>query len=350
MDVEKRRKEIRKHYFQTWNMVIISILGIFGLLMVYYSGILGIKDSSMLYECIYKNGMIIILGVFFFMVSLCCWLLFYLNIILPPKREVLYLNKIDDGKAVFLNKKGKSFNYTIDQIDLQENSYYHVLKTHNYIYIILEKTNDSWIPKEKISYWLNYYSPVGNIENMYLLPIIYVILLIAFLSFLMSKGYQKIYGVIFCLVPLYGIIYDLIYKIKLMQSDNKEIDETNFIKSYEILKNTLSIIASGVFVIIFLIIFFKLQDLTSKLIFLPFVCCGICNFGSVFAKIIRKHRIEKFFLKGYLMIFFAYWFGVLFVWTFSVVKEGKNYVFLLLSIPFWILGVIAFYKYIIKNK
>lgn len=108
---------------------------------------------------------------------------------------------------------------------------------------------------------------MGNFENLFLLPIVYIILLPGVLSILMPNGYQNIYGVIFSVVPLYAIIYDFIYKIKLKQSNDKEIDETKFIKSYEILKKSISIITVCIVCAILLNVFFKLSDMTSKLFF-----------------------------------------------------------------------------------
>lgn len=350
MNIDLKKKEIRKSYFPTGGLIIISILGTAGLLMTYSSGIFAIEDSNMLYECISKNGMFIIFGVFFFAVSLYVWILFFLNIILPPKNEILYLNKTAYGEAFFLNKKGKSFSYNMDHNTLEENSYYLVLKTHDYIYKILEKTNDNWIPKEKKSYWLNYYSPMGNFENIFLLPIVYVILLPGLLSFFMSKGYQKIYGVIFSIVPIYAIIYDLIYKIKLKQSDTKEIDETNFVKSYEIMQNSIAIIGVSIMIVILLNIFLKLSDFTSIIIFLPFLGCGLCTFGLVISKVFKKYQLEKLFYKGYVIIFLIYWFGFLSFWTIGIIRQEGNYMYALFSIPFWIFGVFAFYKCIIKKK
>ena len=350
MNIDLKKKEIRKSYFSTGGLIIISILGTAGLLMTYFSGIFAIEDSNMLYECISKNGMLIIFGVFFFAVSLYVWILFFLNIILPPKNEILYLNKTDDGEAFFLNKKGKSFSYNMDHNSLEENSYYLVLKTHNYIYKILEKTNDNWIPKEKKSYWLNYYSPMGNFENIFLLPIVYVILLPGLLSFFMSKGYQKIYGVILSIVPIYAIIYDLVYKIKLKQSDTKEIDETNFVKSYEIMQNSIAIIGVSIMIVILLKIFLKLSDFTSIIIFSPFLGCGLCTFGLVISKVFKNYQLEKLFYKGYVIIFLIYWFGILSFWTIGIIRQEGNYMYALFSIPFWIFGVLAFYKFIIKKK
>lgn len=56
----------------------------------------------------------------------------------------------------------------------------------------------------------------------------------------MSKGEQKIFGIIFSIVPIYIIMYDLIYKIKLKKSSNNEVDDTNLLKSYLTLKKHFS--------------------------------------------------------------------------------------------------------------
>lgn len=48
----------------------------------------------------------------------------------------------------------------------------------------------------------------------------------------MSKGEQKIFGIIFSILPIYIIMYDLIYKIKLKKSSNNEVDDINLLKSY----------------------------------------------------------------------------------------------------------------------
>ena len=248
MDIREKRKEIRKSNFPREGIIIVSILCIAGILMVYYSGIMNVKDWNMLYDCISKNGMQIIFGIFFVLIFLYCLLLFILNIVINPKEEILYLYKKEKNTVYFLNKKGKKFEY--DDTKLKEDCYYSVLKTHDYIYDVYDKTSADWIAKEKKSYWMNYYSPMGNFEDIFLLPIVYVILLPGVLSFIMSKGYQKIFGTLYCIVPIYMIIYDLIYKIKLKK--NKEIDEKAFLLSYKILKYILCflIIAIVAFIII----------------------------------------------------------------------------------------------------
>lgn len=350
MDIKIIRKEIRRKYFSTGGLFVISILGIIGILMIYFSDIFTIKDLNMLYECVSRNGIMIIFGMFLFCTSFYCWVLLFLNIILSPKKEILYLCKNDNNETFFVDKKGKRFEYDIDKNNIEENNYYYVLKTHNYIYEVIEKTRDSWIPKEKKSYWLNYYSPMGNFENLFLLPIAYVILLSGLLSFFMSKGYQKIYGVIFSIVPLYAIIYDLIYKIKLKQNNNKEIDETNFIKSYDIFKNSISIIVAIIMCGVLNNIFFlRCSDITSKLIFSPFYLCGLCSAGLIISKVFENNTLEKIFLKGYIVIFLIYWFGFISFWTIGIIKQEGNFLYALFSIPFWIAGIYIIYKYFIKK-
>jgi len=84
MNIKIKRKMIRKIHFPTVGLIIIIGLGVFGALFVFLSGIFNIQSTNMLYECICKNGMMIIFGVFFFLVFLYVWGLFFLNIIIPP--------------------------------------------------------------------------------------------------------------------------------------------------------------------------------------------------------------------------------------------------------------------------
>ena len=259
MNLKKKKEEIRRENFPTAGLVVITIMGGIGLLFVFMSGILDIETYSMLYDCISKNGIMIIFGLFFFFISIYCWIGFFRNIVINPKKEVLYLSKNNENEFFLINKKGKKLYYD-NYNNKEENHYYYVLKTYDYIYEVLEECNETFddlIPKEKKSYWLNFYSPIGNFEEILLLPIIYVMLLPGILSFIMSKGYQKIYGLIFSAIPLYVIIYDLIYKIKLKKSNTNIIDETNFLKTYEIIKKIIYIIVIIILCIICITIFFK---------------------------------------------------------------------------------------------
>ncbi len=350
MNLKIEKDEIKRQYYSSGSLIIISILGFVGILLIYYSGIFSIKDMNLLYDCISKNGAMIIFGAFFFGISLYCWIMFFLNFIVSPQKEILYLYKNEKNEMYFISKKGKKFEYNFNDKSIEENTYYLVLKTKDYIYEIIEKTNDNWIPNEKKNYWMNLYSPAGNFENIIILPVIYVMLLICTLSFFMSKGYQKIYGVVISIIPLYVIIYDLIYKIKLKQADYKEIDERKIFKSYEILQNSITIIGSIIILAIFIFIFLKMSDLTSKLIFLPFLGCGLCTFGAVTARAFNKYQLEKVFYKGYVIIFLIYWFGFISFFTVEFVKQEGNIYCSLFTLPFWIAGLLVLYKKVIKGN
>ena len=351
MEYNKQREALRRSDFSTAGMVVISILGGLGLIFIIMSGIFNIKSTEMFYECILKNGILVIFGLFFFIISLYCWISFFQNIILFPKKEILYLSEIYKNKSIFINKKGKKFVFK--NCKKETNKYYYVMKTHDYIYEVLdeckENLNDN-TPKEKKSYWLNFYSPMGNYENLLLLPIFYVILLPGLLSFIMAKGDNKIYGLIISAVPIYAIIYDLIYKIKLKKSDNNTIDDSKLVLSFEIIKKIIGIIGLSIVCIVFISIFFNLSDLTSKILFSPFLACALCTVGLGLSKIFGNLKLERIFQKIYIIIFLSYWFGFLVVWTNSLIKQQDDYKYLLLTVPFWVTGIIIMYKYLIKKK
>lgn len=351
MDLKSRREEIRKIYFSTGGLCIVTVLGIVGLLFIVFSGIFKVKNFEMLYQCISANGITVIFGSFFFIISLYCWLAFIRNIIVKPKKEVLYLYKNDEDETYFLNKKGKKFFY--ENCDKEEGKYYFVLKTKDYIYDVLEECEhaiDDFTTKEKKSYWLNFYSPLGKYENIFLLPIVYIILLPGVLSSLMSKGFYRIYGLIYSAIPLFIIVYDVIYKIKLSKSEDGYVDESKLLYTYDLLRKSALIISTSIICIVFLGIFIKLQDLTSRLIFAPFLGCGVCTFGCALSKVFNLNELEKIFHKSYIIIFLIFWFGLLIFWTVGIIKQEGDFRYTLFSIPFWIAGIFIIYKFFIKDK
>ena len=349
MDLRLKRKEIRQAHFPIGGLIIISFLGCAGIFLLFYSGILGTKNLDMLYECIYKNGLIIIFGLFFFFSFIYCWIKFFLNVMIEPKRDILCLHRNKNNEVSFVDRNGKKFVYDIN--DLKEESYYFVLKTHDCIYEILEETNDNWTPIEKESYWSNLYSPVGNYKNVLLLPIVYTILLPGVLSILMSKGTYKIYGLIFIAIPVYIIGYDLIYKIKLKKSSNGIVDDSKLIKSYQMLMEAKDIIACILEVISLALIctyiinvIFNIQDFFTTALLFPFLCISLCGIAYYVSRIFHNNKLEMLFLRVFGIIFFTSWFAFLFFLTITVIKENLG-ISILFTIPFWIGGVYAAYKY-----
>lgn len=150
MKIQLKREEIRKEYFSTAGMLVINMLGIIGMLVIYFSGILQCRDLNMIYDCLSRGGLIIIFAAFFVSIFLYCWTMFFLNICVRPKKEILYLKKDEDDEFFFVNKKGKIIFYNDDNENtLEENCYYYVLKTRDCVYEVIEKTYDNWNCKDK---------------------------------------------------------------------------------------------------------------------------------------------------------------------------------------------------------
>lgn len=268
MNLKQKRKEIRKKHFATGGLIIVSILGFIGMLLVFFTGIFNVKNINMLYDCLLHNGVFIIFGVFFFIVSVYVWMLFFFNTIIKPKKEILYLDNKENDKVWFLDKKGKKFIY--NKSDIETGCHYYVLKTRDYIYEILEEANENWIPKEKKSYWLNCYSPMGNHESVFLLPVFYVLLLVGLLMLITSTGIEKISGLILCVLSFYEIGYDFVYKIKLKKQNTNIVDDAKFYKSYKILRNSILVFLSIWICVELINLYLKLPDSNFRLIIVLF--------------------------------------------------------------------------------
>lgn len=196
------------------------------------------------------------------------------------------------------------------------------------------------------------YSPAGNYEDIWLLPIAYIILLPGILSFIMAEGYQKISSVRYIAPLLFLIIYDGIYKIKLKKS--KGIDESKFLKAYETFKRIKVVIFASIMCvalsITLSITYFYMADNTSKLMFLPFLMGGLFAAGMILAKVFKFHELQKIFKNFFLIIFLIFWFGMLIYWTINIIKQENNSLYILFSIPFWIVGILVVYKLFAKEK
>ena len=337
--------------FPWQGMLIVTILMVAGLLILYFTGCFSIKNYNELYNYVYVHGSECVLSIFFIGMALYCWILYVRNVLIKPKIEILYLHSKDkDCTCKFIDKNGKSFDYSNDN-NYIVNRYYEVSKTHDYIYEVLTVSTEVFdISEEKKSYWLNFYSPIGNFENICLLPIVYVIALLGILSFFMAKGFSKIYGVIFSVVPVFIIIYDLIYKIRLRRENVKTIEDGInkvgyvFVKIYSILRIIIMLNIET-----FLIwLFIKNSDNITRLMLSPFVICGTCGLGYEVGKIFNNHAMMKILRKVYNLSFLLFWFGILIPITKQIIFQ-RNYLMLLFLAPFWIGGIFLVYKNFMKK-
>ncbi|HCC08063.1 MAG TPA: hypothetical protein DEP72_07920 [Clostridiales bacterium] len=219
-------KNTGEHY--DWQgLVIITFLMLFGVGAIYFTWGNNSVTLDNIYNYIYSYGLIAIISIFFISIGIYCWYTYIVNVWPKPKETVMFLKEIDSNSPypifTFMDNKGNTIMFTNepDMFDESEQStyekgkFYKVLKTKNKIYKILETSTQTFeIKKEKVSYWLNWYSPMGYFENLLLLPILYVMFIPGLLSFLMANGFDKIYGIAFSAYPGYLIVYDIVQKVK----------------------------------------------------------------------------------------------------------------------------------------
>ena len=350
MNLKTKRKKYLKD--SLGGLICCVCMGIMGLYFLYNSSFFSVTNFEMLYYCIYNDGFAVICGLFFLIISVIAITWVLLNYFTPPKKEMVYLKKIDGKTATFINKKGRSIIYDIENEILEEKSNYYVMKSYDHIYLILEKLTDKNEIKERKSYWLNLYLPQGGFENMLLLPILYLFLVIGLIAMMFSHNiyYIILIFLLFTSVPLFFIVYDLIYKIKLRKSGEEKLNVVNLEKSIDIFKNVISIVFVSILVAILLFIFIYISDPFFKFIFSPFVCCGICIFGETIFEVFDNDFMVKVFKKTQILITLLYIFCILLIWTIGICYQNGNLIYSLFSLPFWILLMYAFYKYFIKKK
>lgn len=350
-EIVERRKEIRNQHFAAGGMLVISLLGTIGLLLFILSGVLDVTDTESLYDCVAQNGMMMIFGGFFFLIALYCWYGFIVNTIIPPKRKILYLSEKQEDECVFIDKRGKKI--IITNCNKEEKKYYYVYKTKNYIYRVEEEcreTIENWAKKERPSYWMNFYSPMGEYHDIMLLPIVYVIAVPGVLSMIMAKGFDKIYGLIFSAGPLFIIIYDLVCKITESKSKNRELMEQIMNNAINTVLKYLPAIATTIISSFITILFIKTTCLGDKLLFLPFLIASYAILGFYLAQIFGKEKLISLFGKLFILAFLAFWFRMLIFIIVISIKQDKNYAAILYTLPFWAVGIFLFIKMFIKKE
>lgn len=391
MELDERRKQIREKYFATGGLLIVTILGLFGFAFIILSGIFRVASFDMLYKCIASNGMILIIGLFFFIISIICWVKFISNILVEPKKEVVYL--YNNGKnKYFLDSKGKK--YDDDGFDVEENKFYYVYKTSDYIYEIIDESiyaSNNFEPIERLQYWTNLYTPFDKMEDIVLLPILYVMFIPGLLAVVMADGIGKIPCLPMMLIPGFFIGYDFVYKIKKKKiiakinsepdtlekkdkldniNSNKELVnmEKGVSNAFKIILFAFRLIFSLAFVGLTIWVFVKGANLITRLSIIPFFICAIVilimsiisfkdaidsvkvSNGKEDKKKIkrRKKNLSKILFKIFAGGFLLFWFGMLIFFCIGIVKQ-YGYLSTLFTLPFWVAGFFVIYKIFIKD-
>ena len=121
-----------------------------------------------------------------------------------------------------------------------------------------------------------------------------------------------------------------------------------FFKIYEVIAYSIAIIGLAFACFYILSMQFKNADLTTKLILTPFTLCLLYTLGLFIAKLFHKDKLEKIFLKSYVVTFLLLWFGLIGFATYSAIKDNQLSMILFL-IPFYVVGIYTFYTYLIKE-
>ena len=93
-----------------------------------------------------------------------------------------------------------------------------------------------------------------------------------------------------------------------------------------------------------LLIYFMIKTPSPKIIFIPFLLCGISMMGKSISLMMEKKKYVNIFDKSFIVGFLLFWFGFIIMWCYISFKQG-NPLQTIFSIPFWIAGI-----YIVKKK
>lgn len=334
-------------------LVATIILFVVGIVIILSTGVTNINSLASFKEYLHGKGDLFIISLFFVVVPVYAWFLWIKNVIIKPKKEVLYLLGIDDNNICsFLNSKGKKYFFDNNNYEIEK--FYDVLKTKDKIDKIIGISNENFdIPEVKESYWLNFYSPVGNFENLLVLPILYIILIPGLLSFIVSIGFDKIYGFIFMIFPLGFIIYDGIYKIKKIGlKEDEKVDTKTLDKIYGLIPLIMDII--GIFVSLAISIWLfsgllNMKYIISKLTMLPLCLILLTMLIYQIFQVFKQYHIMDIMEKIMVIIFLLFWFSISLVATGLSIKT-KKYEMLIIIIPFYLAGIYIIYDKLIKKK
>ena len=107
---------------------------------------------------------------------------------------------------------------------------------------------------------------------------------------------------------------------------------------------------TSVFITVLLLYFMvKTPGINSKIILVPFWICSITMVGKQIALFLGKRKLAVVFSKLYIIGFLLFLFGFLSVAVFLCIRD-KNYNMLLLTLPFWIVGIHIVKRSLLNNQ
>lgn len=108
-------------------------------------------------------------------------------------------------------------------------------------------------------------------------------------------------------------------------------------------------VGASLFIFIFFFwLFFQFKDITSKLMFLPFLICGSLAFWHTICDVFKNTKLRDFLYKLYVFVFLTFWFGMLGVGIYTSIIN-KEYGMIIFMIPFILVGVFTIKKIFINK-
>ena len=96
-------------------------------------------------------------------------------------------------------------------------------------------------------------------------------------------------------------------------------------------------------------LFIGANNIIARIFLLPFIVCVLASIGKNIFMIKDNYKYSNIFSNIYFISFFTFFFGILVIWCYLVIRDG-NYAMLIFSIPFWIIGIFFVSKKIFKKN
>lgn len=281
--------------------------------------------------------MVFVICVFFIITGLYIWHMYICNILIKPKKKILYLVTKEKSTYKFIDEKGKKYKFrSIKNYELSK--FYYVLKTKDDVKKILELSDEKFEKIEKESFWLNWYSPFGNFKNIFLLPIVYVIFLGSLLSLILYEGVFAYTFLIQTILTSALVIYDLVYKWKKKNNKKGKIVDTKKLDHFfSILLYVAHYIIPLVLVsLVILYLFFAIKDIVVRIFILPFLITILSADFSLFFRLLKIDKIASIFDKINEAVPLIIGFIILVLLTISLLTNGQYFGLIILFVV-WII-------------
>ena len=98
-----------------------------------------------------------------------------------------------------------------------------------------------------------------------------------------------------------------------------------------------------------ILVYFMIQTNSPKIIFVPFLICGIASIGKNFGLLLNKKVFALFCDKLFKVVFFLSWFVFLIIACYIAVSDG-NYKVIFFTLPFWLGGLFFAKRKLLKKS